>query len=72
MEEIMIPTVYEIVNMTAERCQQERIRLRNEISFARSDETTGGPTNEGKLAAFKTALAAIEERLELLTSREAA
>ena len=41
MEDIVVPTTTEIFNMSSMRCQQERIRLKNEISFARGDETTG-------------------------------
>jgi hypothetical protein len=54
------------------RCQEERIRLKNEKSFARGDETTGGPSNTHRIAAFKAALEQIEDRLETLTNREAA
>ncbi len=72
MDEILIPTTSEILNMSSERCQQERIRLKNEISFARGDEVTGGPSNKDKIAAYKAAIEAIEERLEALTHREAA
>jgi len=72
MEEIMIPTVGEISTMPASRCQQERVRLRNEISFARGDETTGGPSNQDKIAAFKAALELIDDRLETLKNRVAA
>ena len=45
MEDIVVPTTTEIFSMSPARCQQERIRLKNEISFARGDETTGGPSN---------------------------
>jgi hypothetical protein len=72
MEEIMIPTVEEISTMSASHCQQERLRLKNEISFARGDETTGGPSNRDKIAAFKVALELIDERMETLTNRVAA
>jgi hypothetical protein len=72
MEEIVIPTTAEIFNMSSSHCQLERIRLNNEISFARSGESTGGPSNLDKIAAFKAAIQSIEERLEMLTNREAA
>jgi hypothetical protein len=72
MEEITIPTKSDIVRMSAAYCQQERIRLKNEVSFARGDETTGGPSNEDKIAELKIALELIEGRLEMLSNREAA
>jgi hypothetical protein len=72
MEEIRIPTKSEIVRMSEAFCQQERIRLKNEISFARGDETTGGPSNEDKITALKSALELIEGRLEMLSNRQAA
>ncbi len=72
MEEILIPTISDILRMSLTYCQQERIRLKNEISFARGDETTGGPSNERKIAELKRALESIEERLEMLSDREAA
>ena len=72
MDEIIIPTKSDIGRMSADYCQQERIRLKNEISFARGDETTGGPSNEDKIAEFKIALELIEGRLEMLSNREAA
>ena len=58
--------------MPSMRCQQERIRLKNEISFARGDETTGGPSNADRIAALKAALEQIEDRLQALSSRVAA
>jgi hypothetical protein len=49
MEAIVIPRTEEILKMSRMRCQQERIRLKNEISFARGDETTGGPSSKDRL-----------------------
>jgi hypothetical protein len=72
MEDIVVPTTTEIFNMPQARCQQERIRLKNEISFARGDETTGGPPNAERISAFKLALEQIEDRLQMITNREAA
>jgi hypothetical protein len=72
MDEIIIPTKRDISQMSATFCQQERIRLKNEISFARGDETTGGPSSEGKIAVLKIALELIEGRLEMLSNRQAA
>ena len=72
MENIVVPTTTEIFSMSSMRCRQERIRLKNEISFARSDETTGGPSNIDRIAALKAALEQIEDRLEALTGRVAA
>jgi hypothetical protein len=72
MEEILIPTTSEIFDMSSTRCLQERLRLRNEISFARGDEATGGPSNKEKIAEYQVAIEAIELRLEALSRREAA
>jgi hypothetical protein len=72
MEEIVIPTVDEISAMSSQQCQLERLRLRNEISFARSDEATGGPSNLGRIESFKAAVELIDVHLEILTSRVAA
>ena len=72
MENIVVPTTTEIFNMSSLRCQRERIRLKNEISFARGDETSGGPSNTNRIALLKAALEQIEDRLQTLINREAA
>lgn len=72
MEKIVIPTTTEIFAMSRHRCHQERIRLKNEISFARGDEAIGGPPSQVKIAAFNRAVEAIDERLHDLTDLEAA
>lgn len=72
MEDIVVPTTSEIFNMSSIRCQSERIRLKNEISFARGEEITGGRSNLDRIAELKVALELIESRLEALTNREAA
>jgi hypothetical protein len=72
MEAVFIPSTEEILNMSWMRCQQERIRLRNEISFARGDETTGGPPSKDKVAVLNAAIEIIEERLLQLADRQAA
>jgi len=51
MNKIVIPTIEQIASMSIERCQHERIRLRNEISFARGNTLWGGPSAEEKIAA---------------------
>jgi hypothetical protein len=43
MQEVLIPTVEEIRAMARARCQSERIRLKNEISFARVMRCGAGP-----------------------------
>ena len=60
MENIVVPTTTEIFSMSSMRCR------------ARSDETTGGPSNIDRIAALKAALEQIEDRLEALTGRVAA
>ena len=71
MEEILIPSPAEILKMSLMRCQQERIRMKNEISFARGEETTGGPSSRARVATLNAAIQIIEERLLYLTDREA-
>jgi FAD binding domain len=63
--EIRIPSTEEILNLSWPRCQQERIRLKNEISFARGDEIIGGPSSADRVAALNFAIELIEERLRL-------
>jgi hypothetical protein len=70
MEEV--PTKEEILKMSWARCQQERIRMRNEISFARGDETIGGPSSAARVAKCNRVIEMIEERLVQLATREAA
>ena len=72
MEAVFIPSPEEILNMSWMRCRQERIRLKNEISFARGDETTGGQSSKDRVAALNSAIEIIEERLLQLSDREAA
>jgi len=45
-----------------------RIRLKNEISFARGDEAIGGGSSEEAVAAYKKAIEMIERRLHELAS----
>jgi hypothetical protein len=68
MEQIIIPTTREMASMSWERCQYMRIRLKNEISFARGDEAIGGGSNEEPVAAYKRAIEMIERRLQELAS----
>lgn len=72
MEYIVVPTTNEIFNMSSICCQRERIRLKNEISFARGEETTGGRTDTDRISKLKVTLELIEDRLEILAHREAA
>jgi len=61
--DIVIPALHDIAAMPWPRLQRERLRLRNEISFARSDALGGGPSADEMLAALRAALKAIEGRL---------
>lgn len=72
MQQVIIPTAREIATMSWERCQYMRIRLKNEISFARGDEAIGGGSNEEAVAAYKKAIEMIDERLRELASIGAA
>ena len=56
MQEVLIPAEEEICRMARTRCQSERIRLKNEISFARGNAMWGGPSTEGIIAALKKAI----------------
>jgi hypothetical protein len=49
-----------------------RIRMKNEISFARGDEAIGGGSNEEAVAAYKKAIKMIDERLRELATIGAA
>ncbi len=53
MEQIIIPTAWEIATMSWEGCQYMRIRLKNEISFARGNEAMGGGSSEEAVAVQK-------------------
>jgi hypothetical protein len=66
--EIVIPDCEEIATMSWPRLQRERLRLRNEISFARSDALGGGPSADEMLAALRGALKTIERRLLQLSN----
>ncbi len=66
MKEIMVPKIDEIATMSRMRCQCERTRLRNEISFARGNALWGGPSSEQEVVAYKRAIAAINGRLSEL------
>jgi hypothetical protein len=66
METFIVPDAREIASMKRSRCQQVRIQLKNEISFARGDETIGGKSRPEEIAAYSAAVAAIERRLREL------
>ncbi len=70
MQEVLIPTPEEIHVMARMRCQSERIRLKNEISFARGNALWGGPSTEETIAVLKTAIEAIERRLNELAGAD--
>jgi len=63
MEGIFIPVFEEIASMSLERCHSERIRLKNEISFARGNALWGGPSQDLSVAALREAVNSIERRL---------
>ena len=68
MDDIIIPSIDEIVTMPRSRCLYERTRLRNEVSFARGNALWGGPSCDRQIASYKRAIDAINERLDELTS----
>jgi hypothetical protein len=55
--------------MSWERCQYMRIRLKNEISFARGDEAMGGGSSEEAVAAYKRAIEAYKRAIEMIERR---
>lgn len=63
MNEIVIPATEQIITMSLERCKHERMRLKNEISFARGNALWGGPSGEEKIAAYKKAMRSAWRRL---------
>ncbi len=67
MNEIVVPKIEEIATMSQVRCQYERTRLRNEVSFARGNALWGGPSGEPQIVAYNKAIAAINGRLGELT-----
>jgi len=70
MQQISIPMTEEINRMSRARCQCERTRLRNEISFARGNAMWGGPSYDGLIAALRDAVEAIDRRLCALMAAE--
>lgn len=70
MEKLSVPALKEIRTMPAMSCQHERIRLKNELSFARGNSMWGGPSSETAIAVLKQAIDAIERRLSELRRSE--
>jgi hypothetical protein len=70
MEELIIPSKYEILRMSYTQSQRERIRLLNEIAFARGDETIGGECHDREIGACRLAIEAIEERIRSLSGQQ--
>jgi hypothetical protein len=54
--------------MSRERCEHERVRLRNEISFARGNAMYGGPSAEELIESLRLALERLERRLGQVTA----
>ena len=67
MNDIIVPAMAEIATMSWSRCQHERTRLRNELSFARGNALWGGPSSDQQIAVYKNAIDAINDRLDELT-----
>jgi hypothetical protein len=63
-ETIVLPEIEEIANWHSERCEVERTRLRNELSFIHGDRAHGGPSQENMAVELKCRLAALDRRLE--------
>jgi hypothetical protein len=69
MEELLIPGRQEIERMSYGRSRQERLRLLNEIVFARDDESIGGAPHAKAIIACKNAIEAIDEHLRNLSEQ---
>ncbi len=67
MQYINIPKLDDIANMSRERRERERVRLRNEISFARGNAMCGGPSGEELIEGLRLALERLEGRLSQVT-----
>jgi hypothetical protein len=67
-EEIMLPDLNEIAAWPGERCHLQRVRLRNELAFIYGDRAHGGPPREEMAAQLKSRLAAIDHRIESISS----
>jgi hypothetical protein len=63
-ESVRLPDMNDIASWRNERCQVERTRLRNELSFIQGERAHGGPPREDLATALKFRIAAIEQRLE--------
>jgi hypothetical protein len=62
-QEVSIPTMEEIAEMSPPRLKLERIKLKNEISFRLGDAARGGPARQAEVDEFNRLIKAIEERL---------
>jgi hypothetical protein len=62
-QEVSIPTLEEIAEMSPRRLKLERIKLKNEISFRRGDAARCGPARQAEVDEFNRLIRAIEERL---------
>ena len=63
MEELTICEGRDIACMSYKPSREERIRLLNEIVFARGDEAIGGRSHTRDIMACKQAIEAIDEHL---------
>ena len=62
-----IPSLEHIAGWHRERCLAERIKVRTEIAFIHGDRAHGGPAREEERAAWRAALAMLDDRLESLS-----
>jgi hypothetical protein len=67
MQNLSVPSIREIGFMSLVKIQRERVRLLNEISFARGEEAIGGKPCEETILACKQAIEAIDERLRTVS-----
>lgn len=72
MNEFMVPSSEEISTMSWDRCQYDRIRRRNELSFALGEGLWGGRSDEQKIAMLKAAIKALDQHYHDLAGREVA
>jgi len=60
--EWVIPTLEEIAQMSPALLKDERMRLKNEVSFKRGDAAIAGPSHEKAIAELNKLIKAIADR----------
>ena len=61
--ELVIPSLEEISQMSAEDLKDVRISLKNEVSFKLGDASIGGPSHATEVAELNRLIKAVEQML---------